>query len=85
MITEQEPALDFELLHIYPYIFIITYSLVIFGPRVKGCTALPLKSDCMAICEDLASLRKEMASQREFWPFIDWIWPLRDSMLPLRY
>ena len=27
-----------------------TYLLVIFGPRVKGCTVRPIKSDRMAIC-----------------------------------
>ena len=25
---------------------------MIFGPRVEGCTARPIKSDCMAICEE---------------------------------
>ena len=36
-------------LNLYYCIFIITYLLVIFVPRVQGCTARPIKSDRMAI------------------------------------
>ena len=36
MITEQEPALEFVLLH---NILLVAVPLVIFGPRLKVCTA----------------------------------------------
>ena len=35
---------------LYYSILLVADLLVIFGPRVEGCTARPIKSDCMAVC-----------------------------------
>ena len=53
MITEQEPALEFVLLHIYHYILISE-----FWAKVKGCSARPIKSDRIAICDLLKAGEK---------------------------
>ena len=51
-------------MNVYYCIFIITYLLVIFGPRVERCSARPIKSDCMASPPSVADIICERPLKR---------------------
>ena len=55
-------------MNLYYCTFITTYLLVIFGPRVEGCTARPIKSDRMAICVETFSFFCKIMEQCRLCP-----------------